>query len=243
MIDANALLAQIERRRLWSLFHKDWLFAIKLAIRPQLSDDYAVLVEGDSVLVSPTDGSAVAAYSPDMAVVRKSDLREPSVADSPYGDVTTAVVEVDEEFELIQQYSLVIRHSRDQRLIAALELISPTNKGVYGKLDREKYLRKRDGFLGAGVNLLEIDALAHGERLFPPSLVRLNDFTRQAWSVLHDDGVRRLRGWGWNDDQTPPTIAWPLAPQRNLVVNIAQTLEGAKQLNPWEKWAYSANSD
>jgi len=41
----NRLLSDIERRRLWPHFHKDWLLAIRELIRPQLPREYAILVE------------------------------------------------------------------------------------------------------------------------------------------------------------------------------------------------------
>jgi hypothetical protein len=53
-----------------------------------------------------------------------------------------------------------------------LELFA-SNKGLGNRWDRERHLRKRDGYLQAGVSLLELDALIRGERDLPDPLQRL----------------------------------------------------------------------
>src|SRR5690606_24490551 len=93
-------------------------------------------------------------------------------------------------------YTLIVRRSPDQRIVAAVELLSPSNKGIGNRLDREKHLRKRGDYLDAGVNLLEIDALLHGERDLPPALATLADYERVAWTATHGEGRRRYRGFG-----------------------------------------------
>jgi hypothetical protein len=52
----------------------------------------------------------------------------------------------------------------DHRVVAAIELLSPSNKTL-GR-DRDAYLAKRDEYLASGVNLVEVDLLRAGLR--PP---------------------------------------------------------------------------
>ena len=73
-----------------------------------------------------------------------------------------ANLEVEEEIERFEQYSLLIRRAPENRIVAAAEILSPTNNGVFGLLDKEKYLRKREAYFEAAINLLEIDALTEG---------------------------------------------------------------------------------
>jgi hypothetical protein len=135
---------------------------------------------------------------------------------------------------LVTSYTLLIRRAPENRLVAVAELLSPSNKGVHGAWDRDSFLRKRHQYLESGVNLLEIDALTGGERMFPPSLASLSQFSRCAWSAFHDNGRRRWRGWGWNDIEPPPTILWRVEGNLNVSVDLCDTIRQAAQFNPWE---------
>jgi hypothetical protein len=50
-------------------------------------------------------------------------------------------------------------------LITVFELLSPSSK--VESAERERYLRKRRGFISGGVNLAEIDLVRQGASLFP----------------------------------------------------------------------------
>jgi Protein of unknown function (DUF4058) len=56
-----------------------------------------------------------------------------------------------------------IRDGTDRTLVAAIELLSPSNKEPGS--DRAQYLAKRDRYLDTGVHLVEIDLLRGGPRL------------------------------------------------------------------------------
>jgi len=128
MVNPNLLLAQIEARHLWAYFHKDWIVEIRRLLRPQLPDNYYVFIESETVLVSP-DGLEVAAKSsPDVAITQ-AEHPGGLVSNEPEG-ATVAVVDLEESVEIFNKYSLVIRRSPDQQLIAALEIVSPSNKGL-----------------------------------------------------------------------------------------------------------------
>jgi hypothetical protein len=150
------------------------------------------------------------------------------------GKSTAALVEVEEPCELEQTYTLLIRRAPANRLVAALEVLSPTNKGVHGVWDRDKFLRKRAHYLESGVNLLEIDGLLRGERLIPALLAKLEGYPRTAWTAFHEDGRRRLSGWGWTDAEPPPVVAWQVKCGLKAVIDLAQTLREAVSFNPWE---------
>ena len=51
----------------------------------------------------------------------------------------------------------------ERKLVAAIELLSPSNKRTGG--GREEYIDRRDNFLSAGVHLIELDLLRRGTRL------------------------------------------------------------------------------
>lgn len=192
MIQHEQLLANIERRGMWSRFQKDWLLEIRKLIRPQLPQDFFVLVELE-------------------------------------------VFEQEETGELISRYSLLIRRTPEERLIAALEILSPNNKGVDGPREMERYLEKRQRFLAEGVNLVEVDALQDGQKLLPPELQSFHAYPRTAWSVFRDDGKRRLSGWGWNNEDPIPKVTWMIEPGRRVIIDLSSALTHACEFNPWER--------
>lgn len=231
MHDLNALLARIESSQLWAYFHKDWLLQIRSQIRPQLPRAYSIFVESEAILVAPAAGEPAMSVQPDISVARPEGLTDHSAAAAAGA---AAVVEVEEPCELVTSYTLLIRRAPENRLVAVAELPSPSNKVVHGVWDRDSFLRKRHQYLESGVNLLEIDALTGGERMFPQSLASLSQFSRCAWSAFHDNGRRRWRGWGWNDIDPPPSIAWRVEGNLSVSVDLGETIRQAAQFNPWE---------
>ena len=231
MHELNGLLARIESSQLWAYFNKDWLLQIRTQIRPQLPKTYSIFVESEAILVAPGSEESPTAVAPDIAITRPEGL---PVQPSSITQATAAVVEVEESCELVTTYALLIRRAPENRLVAVAELLSPSNKGVHGVWDRDSFLRKRHQFLESGVNLLEIDALTCGERVFPPSLASLSKFNRSAWTAFHEGGRRRWRGWGWSDTEAPPTVAWRVEGNLTVSVNLCDTIRQAAQLNPWE---------
>jgi hypothetical protein len=230
----NELLSKIEAAHLWAYFHKDWLLEMRQQLRPQLPSEYHVFVESESLLVSPEADQPQAVSLPDLSVTRPGHGADKPV-ESTQRTGTAAVIELDEACELFTKYTLLIRRAPENRVVAALELVSPSNKGIGSRLDREKYLRKRDNFLEAAVNFLEIDALREGERLLPASLGRLGTFERNAWTATHYPGGRHLRGHGWNAGEPLPEIRWDIDEGLAVTVDLAATLRGACEFNRWEE--------
>lgn len=230
MIATFELLTRIEKKRLWPSFHKDWLLQIRKLVRPQLSQEFAIIVESESVLITPY--GPVTAFSPDLSVARpeKDVLTQRRTLEQ----VSATVLEVNEEIETFEQYSLLIRHLPENRVIAAAELISPTNKGVFGRLDHEKYLRKREAYFDAGINVMEIDVLRQGERLLPTALDQLRRFDRTAWTVSHSAGHRHFRSWGWSESEPLPRLEWEIEPGLSTVVDLDIACRRACEFNPWE---------
>lgn len=151
--------------------------------------------------------------------------------------LSAAVLEVEEACELHTQYTLVVRRASENQLVAACEVLSPTNKGVFDALEKEKYLRKRMHYFHAGVNVLEVDALLQGARLLPGALAALAQYSRSAWTAFHHPGGRRLRGWGWNLEDSLPVVNWGIEQQLEVVLDLGGTFLEASEFNPWEELA------
>lgn len=233
-MNPNALLTGIERARLWNYFHKDWLLQIRAALRPQLSSEYHVFVESEAILIAPEDDEPATVTLPDVAVARR-DAAVPGTVAQAMMLGTVAVLEVDEPCELETRYSLVIRRAADHRVTAVCEMVSPSNKGLGNRFDREKHLRKRERLIEAGVSLLEIDALLRGDPILPDALDDLSRFSRTAWTAYYEDGIRKWRGWGWNESDPLPAIPWRVDVEAVCTVDLAATCNEACEFNSWEQ--------
>ena len=234
MIEPNELLRRIEARGLWAFFHKDWLLQIRQLLRSQLPRQYAVFVESEAILVSPLAAGPSASVLPDLSVSR------PGESSPRRGERTTtthATLEVEESCELYTTHTLLIRRAPENQFVAVCEVLSPTNKGTFGELHQKKYLEKRERYLDAGINVLEIDALLEGNRLLPSPLASLAEYDRHAWTVLHRDGNRQWRGWGWTPQDELPTIAWTVEEGLEIEVDLPRALRLAAEFNPWESLA------
>jgi len=228
----NDLLDRVEIAGLWAFFHKDWLLEMRTALRPQLPADYHLFVESESILISPDGGALPAPILPDLSVARSESLRI-TPASGVSSAATPAVIEYVEEVEVDSKYSLLIRRAPENRIVAALEIVSPMNKDASSRMDREKYILKRDGYFEAGVSFLEIDALKNGPRVLPPALARLAAFERNAWTAFHTHGQRRVRGCGWNHADPPPVVPWTIEVSLAVTVDFAATLKSASEFNRW----------
>jgi hypothetical protein len=140
------------------------------------------------------------------------------------------------EPDVYGHYSLIIRRAPDNHVVAAMELLSPSNKGFGNRWDREKHLRKRAEYLDAAISLLEIDALVQGTRDLPEVVAeRLPPCERVAWTAFHHDGRRKYRGWGWNSDDALPQLDWRIDPTCVCLIDLPMTLQAAAQFNRWEE--------
>lgn len=133
------------------------------------------------------------------------------------------------------RYSLRLELGSARRPIAVLELVTSEDRSIGSRLDREKYLRKRESFLEAGVNFLEIDALLEGERLLPAGLQKLAAYDRNAWTAAHHPGGRRHRGHGWNAGESLPEVLWEVEEGLTVNVDLAATFRAACEFNRWEQ--------
>lgn len=220
---------------MWNFFHKDWLLQLRIELREQLPADYRVFVESESVLVSPSEPETTAAVVlPDIAVVSASSPEPSNPSAAGVHAATSAIIEAEETWESETHYSLVVRREPDNQVVAAMELLSPSNKGLGNRLDRERHLRKRDEYLDAGISLLELDPLLHGERDVPEPLARLTEYQRIAWTAYHLEGRRKYRGWGWNQAEPLPQIDWRIDATQTPILDLSHTLAAAIEFNRWE---------
>ena len=173
----------IERPAIWADFHDRLITAVSASLQPLLRPKYAALVQ-DRLFVVESNRP----IWPDVSIV---EPRRPH--SSP---ASVAVVEMDEpmifdseEDELRESYIEIIEPAAGNRLITAIEVLSPDNKAPGP--GRKKYLRKRREVLRSRANLVEIDLLRAGRPTFGIAVADLP--TLPPWRYLTVVTRRRRR--------------------------------------------------
>jgi len=144
----------------WMTVHAQLTAEVARQLAPRLRPKYVALTTERFVL-DDIDGVAVATSTryPDVAVAQSGHG----------GTVAAAVTAAPAPLRLetvipvaVPHRSVEIRDSARQRLVTAIEVLSPTNKRGRG---RREYLAKRRRILLSSAHLLEIDLLRTGQRV------------------------------------------------------------------------------
>ncbi len=146
----------IEWPVIWPDFHDSLITFIRGALQPLLRPRYVALAQ-DRLFVVESDRP----IRPDVAVVRTSLPKPPAGA-------ATAVLEVDAPAvfelwreEIRQPLIQIIEPAAGNRVVTAIEVLSPDNKAAGG--GRDSYLQKREEYWAGGTNVVEIDLLRAGQ--------------------------------------------------------------------------------
>lgn len=127
------------------------------ALQPQLSEDLIARME-EQVFIEDEGEDHI--RKPDVHVVEES-----TTWTSRSGQASTAVLDAPIMLEPITdlepQRNILIRDAGGNRVITAIEVLSPWNK-IPGKL-RDAYLAKRQEYIAGGANLVEIDLVRAGD--------------------------------------------------------------------------------
>ena len=175
----------------WSDFHARFTVAISDALNQSLPEDMEARVE-ESITVD--FASERRTIYPNVTVFESDG--ESSVVSAALSSVAVAepTVVMLRDDPRTERHIEIIDLSTGGRVITAIELLSPVNKTIEG---RETYRRKQDEFIGARVNLVEIDlvrgghfALAIAERKLPrncrtPYLINVRRAIRRAEAELY----------------------------------------------------------
>ncbi|MCY2989048.1 MAG: DUF4058 family protein [Planctomycetota bacterium] len=187
----------------WTTVHSNLVNEIARQLAPKLRPKYVALTEERIVVASP-DPIEIAPKLrvADVGVYPTGFGQTPdgaAVATAPL--LLTALIP-----ERISQTFVEIRDTDEQRLVTAIEVLSPTNKRGSGL---QEYRKKREEYLLSGVHYLEVDLLRIGER-FPlagplpsvPYFVFVSRATRRP----------RVEVWPIPLEQPLPTVPVPLLP-------------------------------
>ncbi len=145
-------------QRYWSDIHSSVVPAIKASLQPRLPAGLRALSE-ERIILKELTRPAIG-YRGDVAVVTdrpsRSRARAKGTAAVAMAEEPTIVVEFYDEQE-IDRYVEIIDTREGDRVVTAIELLSPRNKTA-GDASRD-YQRKVRDYIRAGVNLVEIDLI------------------------------------------------------------------------------------
>jgi len=185
---------------LWPDVHSGLAFVTKELLVAQLSDQYTVRTELYTVLDTEWQEDLGILY-PDIEV-RKSKLEEPGgTYDVAFTPPTAVVDQISGMPHRIP--SVYIRNRNNQQLITVIEYLSPVNKRNPG---RAAYLEKRSKLQQAKVNLLEIDLIRRGKRVFQHPQIEAAPYA--AFLSRSDDS--RSYFWAIQLDERLPVLPVPL---------------------------------
>jgi hypothetical protein len=154
----------LEQSDTWQDFHSSFLTHARDDLSGQVGPDYLVKIE---VRLIPHELSAEERRFMGVADVGVST--EPSARPATAVTALAAPVQLQlPAVEVERHISLEIRDRRNRRVVAVIELLSPSNK-TPGE-DRDDYLAKRRQVLAGHTHLVEIDLRRGGSRPAPPLL-------------------------------------------------------------------------
>jgi hypothetical protein len=195
----------IEDPALWAGFHSKFIVYLCSALARRLPKGYYADVE-QHVWVEDSDDDRFV-------------IPDAYIAESPTGGTATMTHVTTEPTVMVmmslqprQKYVTIVDHETS-KVVTAIELLSPSNKDPYD--GRAAYLRKRNDYLAAKVNLVEIDLLRDGDRL-PMGKPKLAPFD---YCVLVSIAVQypRVPLWTWTIRDPFPELPVPLKPQHGVI--------------------------
>ncbi|MFZ2898700.1 MAG: DUF4058 family protein [Saprospiraceae bacterium] len=186
---------------LWPDVHNSLAYVIKVQLAPRVGETYVVHMNTYTVEdTSPEEDIGI--LYPDVELKKPIEVRIP-------------VVE--------------IRDKKNNKLITAIEILSPVNKRKPGL---QPYREKRLRLHYAGANLLEIDLLRRGERPFEhPYLPRKHYIV----SLLRAQGGQ-TQIWAMDITDPLPVLPVPLRqPDPDTVLDLGQALRDVYEQGFYQK--------
>lgn len=201
---------------LWMSVHTDLCAEIARQLAPKVRPKYKVLSTRRVILAPPDESERNGGHRfPDVGVLSSHPVERNSAA-----GVATAPLILPAAFpEPIPHVSVEIRDVAERRLVACIEVLSPTNKIGPG---REEYAGKRYQVLSSPAHLLEIDLLRAGTRF-----ATTEPLPNVPYFVFLNRAERRkdVEIWPIPIDALLPEIAVPLLPgDADAILNLQQAL-------------------
>jgi hypothetical protein len=205
---------------LWPDVHQELATAIKALVAPHIAPKYVARVHVYTV-EDATPRSELGITYPDVGLMQpRTWVREPAVA---YGQPLVAdlpsVVVPSTMLVTVRVPVVEIRDTEKNRLITAIEILSPVNKKQPGL---DAYREKRAHLHRKGVHLLEIDLLRRGTRSLEHPMLPESHYAM----LLTRAGSRETEAWVVNLPDRLPVLPVPLAdPDPDALLDLRGALD------------------
>lgn len=204
---------------LWPDVHQRLASVICELLAPQISPAYVARLNIYTVTDTAPEEDAGIMY-PDVEVLRRK-VEEPAVAYGPAGPppLTPASLTIPATGPIEVRVPVVeIRDRKNNKLITAIEILSPVNKRRPGL---QPYREKRKRLHEAGAHLLEIDLIRRGQRPFVHPYLPSSHYM----ATLMRAGVGRTEVWAFGIKDPLPVLPVPLkAPDEDAVLDLGRAL-------------------
>lgn len=211
----------LEDPGLWPDVHNSVILGLRTFLARRLRPEYRVATQERVYIMEEPLGNGVsdpAMRIPD-AVVISTPTGSPAPArrtmPEPSDDAIAVLLPTT---ELIKERYIEVRRINDGRVVAVIELLSPTNKARDG---RREYLAKRAAVLSSETHLVEIDLLREGEPMPILGDIPGGDYRILVADARRTDPVAHLYSFGFR--RPIPNFIMPLA---NDAEGIAVDLNG-----------------
>lgn len=179
---------------IWPDVHNRLAIMITELLAPHIAPKYVARVELYTVN-DDNSTSEIGIMYPDVEILQRQDIvSEPAMA---YGNATVTMPNTVVPFTAAIPVRIPVVEIRDvnkNKLITAIEILSPVNKRHPGIVD---YRKKQVELHRKGINLLEIDLLRRGTRPFAHPkiahahyqmmLLRAKEFNASVWTINIQD--------------------------------------------------------
>ena len=208
--------------------HNSLAYLIKVQLVKRLGANYIVHLNSYTVEdTSPAEDIGI--MYPDVEVFHRPDMaQEPGTIQSYVLTPETAVLPDIKPVE-VRIPVVEIRDRKHNKLITAIEILSPVNKRNPGILP---YREKRERLHYGGVHLVEIDLLRRGERpLAHPYLPKTHYLV-----TLIRAGIGKTQVWGMSIKDPLPVIPIPLKqPDEDTVLDLGHAMKELYEQGAFEK--------
>jgi hypothetical protein len=200
----------LESPALWPDAHGALIYTIRAALAAALPDGYTASTDQYAWLAAADPDDRPRGGSPDVFLTNgPSPAPAPPAGGAGVAEPTGRVV-LAGAAEVRRKRFIRLVDASDQSVVTVVEVLSPSDK--LPKKDRTRYLAKRDEYLGAGANLVELDLLRRGLRL-PMGEPEADYYA----VVTRADQYPNAAVWAWTVRDPLPALPVPLRPEHGAV--------------------------
>lgn len=228
----------LERSEIWPDFHDRLITYICETLQPLLRPQYVALTQDRLFVVENhrpiRPDVSVFETQPTFASAGGGNAKEIEKVEA---DPATSILEFQHE-EIRQPYIQIIEPASGNRVITAIEVLSPDNKTPGAGL--KSYQQKQKELWASGANLVEIDLWSAGVRtVLGNSDLAVDDLKRRYLVTVNRAEPIRCEFYGIDLPQRLPRIAVPLkATDKDVTLDLPTVFQRCYDSGPYPQPLY-----